>query len=116
MKSKRPYGMPPPYNPRYDFNTFVQRIKHLDLDQMIMKVGSWAGTARNESYDRPGAISARDSGSLEFASRLDDLLFFLGQGALPGGGRSPDAGIYKEIAELLVAKGQFKKEILDLFK
>ena len=27
-----------------------------------------------------------------------------------------DCRVYKEIAELLVAKGQFKKEILDLFK
>jgi hypothetical protein len=116
MKSKRPYGYPVPINPRYDFDAFIERVKFLDLHEIIMKASGACGSAERESYDRPGAVNARESGSVTFASRLKDLLFFLNTGALPNTNFSSDNQIYKEIAESLVAKGQLKKEVLDLFK
>ena len=115
MKNKKPYGYPTLPNPRYDFDAFIQRVKMLNYDEIIIKASAACSGAENASFDRPGAVQARESGSLDFVSRLKDLLFFLRSGALPNS-LSMDCRVYKEIAELLVAKGQFKKEILDLFK
>jgi hypothetical protein len=116
MKHKKPYGYPVAMNPRYDFDAFVQRVKLLDLAEIIIKASAACDSAERASYDRPGAVSARESGSMVFANRLKDLLFFLNCGALPNTIFSMDTEVYKEIAESLVTKGQFKKEILDLFK
>jgi hypothetical protein len=101
-------------NPRYDFDAFVQRIKLLDRHEMIRKADAACGGAENASYDRPGAVNARESGSTIFASRLKDLLYFLHYGSLPNSLFS-DTALYKEIAESLVAKGQWNKNALDQF-
>jgi hypothetical protein len=115
MKNKRPYGYPTPPNPRYDFDAFAKRVKLLDINEIIAHAQGACEGAESESWDRPGAVKARESGSRDFVSRLSDLLFFLYNQALPIS-RNSDTGLYKEIAESLVAKGQWKKEALDLFK
>lgn len=108
--------MPVPPNPRYDFDAFVQRVKALDYAEMIMKASAACAAAENSSYDRPGAVAAREGGSIMFANRLKELLFFLNHGALPTQATFNDTGLYREIAESFVAKGQWNKEVLDLFK
>ena len=107
--------MPVPQNPRYDFEAFAQRVKMLDWHEIVAKADAACAGAESASYDRPGAVRARESGSTLFSARLKDLLFFLRNGALPSSQFS-DTALYKEIAESLVAKGQWKKEALDLFK
>lgn len=116
MKRKKPYGYPSIPNPRYDFDTFARRVKTLDYEEIITKASAACSGVENASYDRPGAVAAREGGSMEFANRLKELLFFLRHWALPTQGPFNDKGLYKEIAESLVAKGQAKKEVLDLFK
>lgn len=115
MAHKRPYGGYPPYDPRYDFNRFSDQIRGLDFHEIVIKASAACAAAERASYDSPGAPRAREAGSAQFASRLKDLLFFLHHTALPNSLFS-DTALYKEIAESLVAKGQWKKEALDLFK
>jgi len=112
---KREYGRPVPPDPRYDFEAFAQRIKSLDWHEIVSKANSACASAENASYERRGAVKARDSGSTIFAARLKDLLFFLHHRGLPNSTFS-DVALYKEIAESLVAKGQWDKNVLGLFK
>lgn len=114
MKPKREYGQPVPQNPRYDFEAFISRIKNLDFREMEIAVSSAIRMAERES-NGAGSVAARESGSLSFLSRLKELSDFL-NGNMPPKGLVFDRKHYIEIASLLVAKGQFKQEVLSVLK
>lgn len=106
--------MPPPYSPRFDFDKFIQGIKGLEWPEMIFKAEAASANAARVSYEIKGAVANREQGSVEFSKRLNDLLYFLKQGQIPTGGKY-DKAIYKEFAEILVAKGQWKTSALEMF-
>jgi hypothetical protein len=114
MKNRRPYGQPVPTLLQYDFEAFVQKVKNLDWDEIKIRAASACASAEKASSGR-GSLAAREGGSVEFARKAGDLSYFLHYGTMPAS-NWVDAGIYKEIAESLVAKGQWKNEALSQFK
>ena len=90
---------------KYNFDALAQRIKFLSYCEMVKQA-----TLAHSSIPRP-----RSEAAGIFKARIADLLFFLNTGALPDSIYS-DVQLYREIAESLVKRGDFKRDVLRLFK
>jgi hypothetical protein len=94
--------------------TLIQKVKTMDWPAVRHYTASACDSAEKALSGR-GSSTARASGSMEFAKKARDLSYFLHYGTMPNS-NFVDARVYKEIAEALVAKGQWTKDALNQFK
>ena len=99
----------------YDICEFIERIKDKNYPEIILEAQDEVYRAENGSFGVKGAVAKRNSGSIEYASDLKGLIFFLGNGIKPFGVSDSVFYSFKPICENLVNKKQFKPEILNLF-
>jgi hypothetical protein len=103
-----------PYNAR----EFVDRIKDLNPNEMIMAAQHEATIANKRSSGVKGAPAARKSGSLEYVEFLKCLIGYLHhQGRYkPHCPSYVDLQTLRPICEILVKKGFFDPISLEVFK
>jgi hypothetical protein len=65
----------------YDFTEFIDRIKDLPYQQMLITTEQTLIQAENQSRGSKGAIRARQQGSLAFVDAVGEFLFFLRVGS-----------------------------------
>jgi len=99
----------------YDIHEFIDKVKDKNLFEIISEAQNEVSRAENGSFGVKGAVAKRNSGALEYASDLKELIFFLGNGVKPFGISDSVFYSFKPICENLVNKKQFKPGILDLF-
>jgi len=101
----------------YDFHKTISRIKELDWHKMLPEVEKEARSAESAAFSgKSGCVRAREMGAVEYASKMKSLAFFLGNSTIPAGATLSEIKLYREIAENLVCKKQFKAEVLNLFE
>lgn len=101
----------------YDFADFLQRMSEMDLRSILRESDREADRAEALSYNVPGRVANRQAGSVEYARKLKAFLFFLQHRQLPGFGlddRDWAVG-YRAVAAALVRRGEWDREVLDLF-
>jgi len=60
--------------------------------------------------------SASPKGSMDYADRVGEFLFWMNTGVRPANAREGDFRLYRLVAEELVKKGQFKPSVLAMFE
>ena len=100
---------------KYDFGEWLQSQIGKDYAQIILDGQKAAIKAERGSYGVKGAVNKRESGSIDFAHRVKQFLFFIQGGTKPANVSESDWQAYRQICEMLVENRQFKKEILDKF-
>ena len=100
---------------KYSFEAFIERVKSLDYPEILDAGEAACASAERASYAVRGAVATRAAGSTDYARRIKRFLFFMRQGRLPGSDGDADFTAFKEVAECLVTKRQFKPEVLRLF-
>jgi hypothetical protein len=69
---------------------------------------NFAYDAERRSFGVKDAVAKRDGGSIEFVGRVTKFLFFLRQGAKPGGVSDGDWHAYRVVVQSLVECGEMK--------
>ena len=100
---------------RFDKQAFVQRVKDLDLDQIVDAAKQEVYETESTSYGVPGAPDARAEGSVRYASFLKGLLFYLRSGKRPAGLTAEEFHILRPLVESLVRRGQLLPAVLQDF-
>ena len=102
--------------PAYDFGAFLRSVRDLDYQEIIQ-------AAENQVYAiEPGLTRARGAperrrlGGGKYVAKLKKFLFFMRSGIRPGTVDDLDFQAYRSVCASLVRRGQFKPEILDLFR
>ena len=104
--------MPQPY----DFEAFLARMATLgSYADIIIEANEACASAERASSGR-GGPRQRELGSLRYAHRIKEFLYFLQHGSRPGSATEQDFSSYRPVVEALVVKGHFKPEILGLFR
>lgn len=98
----------------YDFQAFLARVSHLDLAPVVAAANEECHRAEAASFSVRGAPRRRAEGSVEYTTKLRQLLFFLQHGAKPGGVDPHDFRAYEPLVRSLVAKGQLGDGYLQL--
>lgn len=99
----------------YDFDSFLESIADLSIDQMRDHADRASKSAENDSYGKKGAVRARNLGSPEFISLIGKLRFFLWHKSRPDGIIDNIFLKFKPLAEKLVKKKDLDAKILKIF-
>lgn len=99
----------------YSFDEFLDKAKDMSWLEIIA-LGDREGTNADRASHGQGGRVAREAGSLEYAQKLRNFLFFLQHRRRAGGTSDEEFEKYKVVVEALVKKGELKSEILDMFE
>lgn len=99
----------------YDFNDFLHRMSALDYHDILIKADQEAANIEKGSFKAKGAVERRNMGSLEYAQKIKEFLYFMRYGQKPAGVSAEDFQKYYHVVKPLVDKGQFKSSILTMF-
>jgi hypothetical protein len=100
----------------YDFGAFLRSVQDLDYLEILQAAEQQVyGIEPGLSRVR-GAPERRRLGGGKYVAKLKKLLFFMRSGVRPGGIDEVDFQAYRPVCVSLVRRGQFKPEILDLFR
>ncbi len=99
----------------YNFGDWLQSQIGKDFTELLKNGEEDAAEAEVGSVGVKGAVQKRESGSLEFAQRVKQFLFFLRYGEKPDSVSDIDWQSYRPIIEALVKKRQMNDEVMDLF-
>ena len=102
--------MPSPY----DFQAFLARVSRLDLAAIVAAANEECRQVEAASFGARGAPRRRAEGSIEFATKLKQFLFFLQHCTKPGGVDANDFRSYEPLVRSLVAKGQLSDSHLKI--
>jgi len=100
----------------YDFKKFIEDIREKDYPEIVLAAERAAYEAERKSFRIKGSVKAREQGSLRYIDLLKKFLFFMNHGVKPAGITDWDFLMFRSVCENLVKKGQFKPEVLDIFK
>ena len=99
----------------YDFSDFLRRMSALDHHEILIKANQEATNVEKGSFNVKGSVERRKMGSIEYAQKIKEFLFFMRYGQKPSGVSVEDFQKYYHVVKPLVDKGQFKSSILTLF-
>lgn len=99
----------------YDFNDFLRRMSSLDYHDILIKAEQEGTNVEKGSSKVKGAVERRKMGSLEYAQKIKEFLFFMRYGQKPAGVSDEDFQKYYDVVKHLVDKGQFKSSIRTMF-
>ena len=102
--------------PRFDFHAFVASIGDRDHYAIIQAAEHEADRVEKACRHGKGAVANRKAGSTEYMAQLSRLLFWLRHSAFPAGMTVEDKVLYGDLAERLVASGQYGPTALDSFR
>jgi hypothetical protein len=103
-----------PYH-RYDFKRFIDQVKDKDYPEIVKYAEAELGRVEHSSRGVRGAPRRRELGSLEYADKVGQFLFFMRRHIIPDDVDEFDRQLYRVVVEQLVNKGQLKPEVLDVF-
>lgn len=98
----------------YDLHGFIARVATDDLVSVIAAANDECRRAEVASFGVRGAPRRRAEGSVEYTTKLKQLLFLLQHGAKPGGVHPDDLRAYEPLVRSLVTKGQLGDSHLQL--
>ena len=90
----------------YDFHAFISRVSHHDFAAVVAAANDECRRVEAESFGVRRAPRRRAEGSIEYTTKLKQLLFFLQHGAKPSGADANDLHAYEPLVRSLDAKGQ----------
>jgi hypothetical protein len=99
----------------YDFRRFIESVRDLGFIEIIDAAQREGDRVKAAGRSRDGPL-ARDAGSVQYVAQIERLLYWLRNFSFPGGMTDEDRGYFRDIAERLVAKGQFGAQSMDLFR
>ena len=103
------------YN-QYDFDLFLQTVRDMNYLEILQHAEMEANRAEKASTRVRGAVRARQQGSGQYVAKIGAFLFFMRHGQRPSSASDDEFQSYRPVVEALVAKDQFKPEILNLFR
>lgn len=101
---------------KYNFEEFLDAIKDKDLPEiLILASGEAEAAERLSSSSTRGIAKAEKLRIAYYRKKVGEFTFFIGHGIKPDGVNEEDFKMYQPICEILVKKGQFKPEMVNLF-
>lgn len=100
----------------YSISEFLNSVIDDDFEVVFMKAEAECRQAERNSYGVRGAVKARQMGSTQYVDSLRAFIFFLNSGMRSGTISDWEFQLYRPICEALVHKGQFKAEVMNVFK
>ncbi|ALL05467.1 hypothetical protein AQ505_08155 [Pedobacter sp. PACM 27299] len=99
---------------KYDLNDFIVKYQDVDFITLIVQISKEVQQL-DASYKRLNR-NDDDNGLTYYREYVGDFLFYLNTGVVPAGIQINGLREFLPIIENLVHKGQFKPEVLNLFK
>ena len=79
----------------YNFRTFLERMRGKNAAEVVAAARQEAESAYRRSFGVKGAVKAREAGSVQYARRLEKLVWFLHNGMRPAGISDADFEIFQ---------------------
>ena len=97
----------------YNFEAFIRSVEDLHRREMMAEAVAEGDRVEASSYGVPGAVQAREAGSLRYIERIGQFAFWLGHGQKPAGVSPEDWSLYKRVTEKLVEKKELDPSIME---
>jgi hypothetical protein len=91
-----------------DFHAFVRHLARHDYEPMLIEIIT--------EIERVRSLRLTSANGASYLMQLKQLLFFLANGARPGGVLLDDWHAYKHLTEALVDRGRFSPDALEIFE
>src|SRR5260370_18703149 len=98
----------------YDFRRFIESVRDLGFIEIIDAAQHEGDRVKAAGRSRDGPL-AKDAGSVHHVPQIERLRYSLRNFSFPGGMTDQDRGYFRDIADRLVAKGQFLGQSIGLF-
>ena len=102
MESKSPYNI----------GVFIIKVINLGQAELVRKINHESERIHNLSYKFHDSKEFRKNGSVQYLQQLRNLRYFLASRRLPVSRSPEEKGLYRKIAEKLIAKGEWPPSVL----